>query len=314
VTDSLTALCLPNGVLNPDARGWSARPRLDSTLHRRWGRNKRWDYWCVIAEPLVIQLTVVDLDYLQIGTAAVFDLADGPLLERVTVRPPGRWIQQGGIVDGPVHFTSRKLEMDFLPTDEGTHLKADFDGVHIDVLAAPPGDSLNVVVPWTDRRFQFTSKQIGRGATGTVDIDGEVFDIDGHAALDFGRGRWPLRTRWNWGAGAGQTKSGFVGLQLGSQWTDGTGQNENGVFLDGVLHKLDCDLAFERTDTWRVFSTEGDAVDLRLVPLRERPMRGGPIGSLDLSFGHWQGQVRAHGQVIQIEDILGWAEEMRVRW
>ncbi len=265
----------------------------------------------------MIQLTVADLDYLGLGTAAVFEIG-GPVREALSVRRPGRGIQQTDLVDGSVSFASRALEMEFDDVDGQTRLRARFESsgtpVEVDVLVAAADDSLNVVVPWTDRRFQFTSKQIGRPARGTLRIGAKEQVVDGHAGFDFGRGRWPTRTRWNWGAAAGQAADGFLALQLGSQWTDGTGQNENGVFLDGVLHKLDCHVTFERSDIWRIYSTDSDEVDLRLIPTRERPIRGGPIGRLDLSFGHWEGRVRAHDRDIEVKSLFGWAEEMRVWW
>ena len=42
-------LCRADGTLNPQAVGWSRVPLHDCTLNG-WGRNKRWDYWCVTAD------------------------------------------------------------------------------------------------------------------------------------------------------------------------------------------------------------------------------------------------------------------------
>lgn len=44
---------------------------------------------------------------------------------------------------------------------------------------------------------------------------------------------------WNWAAGAGHTADGrALGLQFGGKWTDGTGQLENAVVVDGTLFPL----------------------------------------------------------------------------
>ena len=71
------------------------------------------------------------------------------------------------------------------------------------MLARPEGhESLSVVIPWSDRRFQCTTKDNTRPATGSVRWDGRewTFDGPGHAygCLDFGRGKWQYRTVWNW--------------------------------------------------------------------------------------------------------------------
>ena len=63
--------------------------------------------------------------------------------------------------------------------------------------------------------------------------------------LDFGRGRWPYRTTWNWGAGIGLVDGRRVGMQVGGKWTDGTGMTENSLVVDGRLSKISEDLVWE---------------------------------------------------------------------
>ncbi|MET8551707.1 DUF2804 family protein [Micromonospora zamorensis] len=41
-------------------------------------------------------------------------------------------------------------------------------------------------------------------------------------------------TAWNWAAGAAPGRA----IQLGGKWTDGTRVTENGLFVDGRLHKI----------------------------------------------------------------------------
>ena len=78
--------------------------------------------------------------------------------------------------------------------------------IEIDVVVDKPAghESLNVVIPWSDRTFQFTSKQNTRPATGTVRVGAHTWSIDAsHDAWgvqDLGRGIWPYRNRWNRGA------------------------------------------------------------------------------------------------------------------
>src|SRR5690606_23325261 len=42
-----------------------------------------------------------------------------------------------------------------------------------------------------------------------------VLGEDSWAVLDHGRGRWPYRISWNWGAGSGRSHGRVVGLQVG---------------------------------------------------------------------------------------------------
>ena len=65
-------LCLPDGRLNPAARGHSRRP-----LHRPnlsgWGRAKRWEYWGLVTPTHVLGLTLANLDVLSLQECFVLD-------------------------------------------------------------------------------------------------------------------------------------------------------------------------------------------------------------------------------------------------
>jgi hypothetical protein len=194
------------------------------------------------------------------------------------------------------------------------------------VIATPPSEeSLSVVVPWSERAFQLTTKRVALPARGTIRALGRSYAIDdaheSSACLDFGRGVWPRETTWNWGTGALRGASGRIGLQLGGKWTDGTGATENGVFLDGLLDKIGTELAwsYDRHDftrPWRVSDREG-AVDLTFTPSFERVARLDLRvirTELHLCFGRWSGRIRAHGRDLAVDGALGWAEEHRAKW
>src|SRR3954471_10840800 len=71
-------LCTPDGsTLNPLARGWSRRPLHRANLDGAWGRNKRWDYWAVLAGDLVVSCVYADVDYIGLADVWWVDLATG---------------------------------------------------------------------------------------------------------------------------------------------------------------------------------------------------------------------------------------------
>ncbi|MCO4748082.1 MAG: DUF2804 domain-containing protein [Proteobacteria bacterium] len=312
------SLCTAAGTLSAEAVGWSRHPLQDCALPGPWGRRKRWDYWCITAEPWVIQLTVLNADFMRLGTAAVFEVTGGDVLESTVVRGPGALQQPDTVEGGDTVFEAGGLSARVTPGADGTRLqvwfKARGKSVEVDAMVEPATDTLNVVVPWSSTRYQFTSKHVGRPCRGTLRIEGVERALEGEAGFDYGRGRWPSATRWNWGAGAGMVGAHQVGLQVGGQWTDGTGMTENGVFVDGVLDKLGDRLVFEPSQEWRVYSPDSDVIDLRFIPSRDRSLWIPGVVTLNLVFGHWHGVVRAHDKTLQIENMFGWTEEMRVRW
>ncbi len=181
------------------------------------------------------------------------------------------------------------------------------------------------------RRFQYTSKHTARPASGTVTVGDDVlpFGDGAWAVLDHGRGRWPRRVRWNWGAASGRTGGHTVGIQLGGQWTRGTGSTENALCVDGRLTKIGRELVWDFAPDdplapWTVHDGRDgqdgqDAlVDLRFTPFHVRRVRTdvGLIGSrTDQCFGHYAGTVRDEGgRRIAVDGLLGWAENVRMRW
>lgn len=328
------ALCTPDGRLHPDAVGWSRRPVHDCRLPGSWGRRKRWDYWCVTAPGHVLSVTYADVDYL--GTADVWflDLATGRTFRASASVPLARGFAMPDTVGGGSMALARgSLRVGIEEVPGGTRLTAAAttrDGsLECDVLVARPAglETLSVVIPWSERRFQCTTKENSRPASGTVRVDRDEyrFDPDGESwgCLDYGRGKWPYRTLWNWGSAAGHQHGHVVGLQLGGKWTDGTGMTENALCVDGRLSKISEELVWEydRSDwlrPWRIRAPRSGAVDLTFTPVHDKvsTLQAGVAASrVHQCFGHYAGRVTpAGGGPIPIEGLFGWAEEARWRW
>ena len=329
-------LCTPDGRrLNPAARGWSRRPLHRADLRGGWGRTKRWDYWAVLSEGLVVTVTFADVDYLGLAVVGWIDLQDHTIGGHQVSRPLARGIDLPAVHGAePLRWGDGDVILEATTGTDGTRLigawtEADGRPATLDVtIAEPPGhESLNVVIPWSDTRFQFTSKHQARPATGRLTVGDREHELGGSSpawgVLDVGRGRWPYRTRWNWGGGAGPSTDGrTVGLQLGGKWTDGTGFTENGILVDGRLVKVGADLAWaydwdHPMRTWRVTSPAGD-LDLRLEPFHDRHERTNAVvlsTEVHQVFGHWHGSVPdGAGGTIGVDGVLGFAEESRSRW
>jgi len=330
-------LCTPDGRrLNPAAKGWSRRPLHRANLAGRWGRTKRWDYWCVQSDDLILTLTFADVDYLGLVAVEWIEPHTGRTGRGFDGRPGARGIHLPEVAgQGHLEHRSRRIDATIDYRDDATVLTAHWtdpkrgDG-HFDIrVAQPPGhESLNVVIPWDEQRFQFTSKHQARPATGTVTIDGEERTIGGAGdpawgIFDAGRGRWPYHTVWNWGGAAGDSADGRrVGVQIGAKWTAGTGFTENGVIVDGRLEKigeeLDWSYDWDRPmEPWRVRDSSG-ALDIELVPDHDRHSRlalGFAHNEVHQVFGRWTGSVPdGDGGTLRVEAILGFAEESRSKW
>jgi hypothetical protein len=356
-------LCLPGGkVLNPAAKGWSRQVLHTANLRGRWGRTKRWDYWAVLAGDWAIALVYADVDYLGIAEVWWCHLPTGRSGGRAANVPGARGIALPDLPGtDPLRYRSSTIEVALTDDADGTTIAAwwkEGDGTRSSLNARidlPAGhQSLNVVIPWSDRKFQYTSKHQARPAHGTLEVGDQVVHFGSSAAsaavdaevegdgsepspgqattnlvdeawgvLDVGRGRWPYETRWNWGGGAGRSAEGaVVGIQIGAKWTEGTGFTENGVIVDGVLNKIGDELIWaydwdQPTQPWHVRHADG-SFELTLTPVYDKhtQVKAVVMGTeVHQVFGTWSGHVTAEdGSVHHLDGIVGFAEESRSRW
>jgi hypothetical protein len=326
-------LCDARGNLNPAAVGWSRQPLHNCNVSGHEPRKKRWNYWCLNTDKLLFSATIADVDHFVLAFAYLFDFESRRLVERTAILPPGA-IALPSRVRGDAVFEQGAQRVALTEEKRGTRIAVtwpDFDDapLSVDLLVerAPSHETMNVVIPWSRQRFQFTSKQNCLPVTGTITVGDRKIRLarkDGaFACLDFGRGVWKNRTAWNWGSASTTLADGRpLGLQLGAKWTDGTGMTENAIFLDGRISKLSEDIPFlydERDfmKPWRI-KAKSKRVDLQFTPFHERvaKAKAGILSSeVHQMFGYYDGTVVPDGgERIAVDHVFGWIEEHRARW
>jgi len=326
-------LCTRKGLLRRASTGWSRRPLHTSNLRGHWGRKKKWNYWAVTSDKYLFSVTVGNLDYLGIVFVYFLDFETRRFIERTITTPLGIGCSMPETVEAPIDFRHKKMNVLLDDRSSSVSLRADAprfgDGplkADISVTRPAGNETLNVVIPWSRDRFQFTSKQNTLPACGTVRIGGEEYVFEegkSFAVLDYGRGVWKYDCFWNWGAGSGVHDGRTVGLNLGGGWTDGTGMTENAICIDGRLTKIGDELEFtydsdDYMRPWTVRSRSSDAVDLKLVPFFERVAKTNLLvmrSEVHQVFGHYSGAVMAEsGERIAIDGLVGWVEQHQARW
>jgi hypothetical protein len=329
---SAVDLCTPSGRLNQRAVGFSRQPFVTANLRGR-GRAKRWDYWGIQSADAFIGITISDLDYATLLAVHAFAPGSDIVVQEAVL--PLKQLDLSQTCDfTTVEAHTKDMSLRITPV---AHTEADVQAtldisvrtkqVQADITVRRPAgrDCLAVVVPWSPTRFQYTVKDVGLPARGRLNVEGGLVDLPagGTAATrDFGRGKWPYRISWNWGVGSAPSGDGDIALQVGGKWTDGTGSTENGVFVEGWLHKISSELQWQYDVAdwmrpWRVRDTAGVAADLTFHPERVRAAKTefGVIGSrAHQAFGTWTGWVAAGAERVAVDGLRGWAEELRNRW
>lgn len=317
------ALTRPDGTLNPDAVGFARRALVDTSGiggRRGWGRNKRWEYWNVMTPTHIVALTVSSIDYAAVHEVWVFDRATERSWGAAPTVLPARDVDlPPSLGGGPALARAKGLRIAVTPGGDSWRLFAEIPEASFDITVTRPPDHdlLAVVVPWSERRFQYTVKDVALPARGTITVEGVAHEVpDGSwAVLDHGRGRWPYDVAWNWGAGAGVSGGRTIGIQVGGRWTDGTGSTENGVIVDGVLHKISVPVTWEYDlarplDPWRI---HGGGLDATFTPFYDKRSATNLVvvaSRTDQCFGVWSGSFDG----IPFAGIEGFAEDVHNRW
>ena len=174
-------------------------------------------------------------------------------------------------VTGKLDFVHPKMEVnlddrgkDIFIRVQSTDFGGDLMEAEFQIVRPENHETLNVVIPWNENRFQFTSKQECLPAQGRVRIGDQETQFragEAFACLDFGRGVWKYASSWNWAAFSGRSGDHVIGANMGGKWTDGTGFTENGLVIDGKLIKIGEDLVFDYDTTnfmkpWKIYDSK----------------------------------------------------------
>lgn len=332
LTDAVN-LCDQRGRLNDRSIGWSRKPVHDCRINGRWPRKKRWNYWCMATDTHLFSVTLSNLDYVGMAFAYFLQFDNGRFIEKTVAVPLGRGCTLPPGVNDAVLFDDRAMRLSFTPEGSGTRIRVSspsFGGVELDAdifVERPAGhETMNVVIPWGPKRFQFTSKQNCLPAAGWVKLGGEEIRFEAEkalACLDFGRGVWPYSVFWNWASCSGVENGRAVGLNFGAGWTDGTGMTENALFVGGKLTKLHEGISFtydpkDIMKPWLIRSTGSERVDLRFEPFFERVARTNAVvlrSEMHQMIGRFSGTITTDtGEQLALTSLMGWAEEHRARW
>ncbi len=327
-----TDLCKNNGELNKECVGWARSPVINCNLKGSWLRKKKWNYWCIMSEDCLFSATISNIDYVGMVFVYFLDYKTKKFIEKTIMTPFGSGCSMPDGVHDTVCFKNTQIEIALLHTGAETHLivrSDDFGGekLHADILVHYDEgyETLNVVIPWNKRTFQFTSKHEGMLASGTIEVGARTYNLatETYGCLDFGRGIWPYKVRWNWANISGQSNGRRIGVNLGGQWTDNTGMNENAVVVDGKLSKISVDMIFEYDKNnlmmpWKIKDAERNWVDLVMTPFYERVAKsnlGIIVSEVHQMIGRFSGRIKtADGSFIEIDNLLGTIEDHFGKW
>jgi hypothetical protein len=277
---------------------------------------------------------VADLGYAGNIFVYTLDFTTGELHEEGLVVPLAKGIQlPRNSLEGVTHFAGQGASLDFRVQPSVRAISVDWPsfhagrGIHADLrLHYPPQqESMTIVIPIEKKRFYYNRKINCMPAEGVLQYGDFREQLDPHSSLgslDWGRGVWAYRSYWNWASASGFLPDGHtVGLNLGCGFGDTSAATENCLVLDGCIHKLEqVTFDYDPSDykkPWK-FTESAGRLRLDFTPFTER------VAVTDMKlifsevhqmFGRYSGSVTTdNGEVLQIENLIGFAEEHHARW
>ncbi len=338
----------PGPLLNPDGSladiGWARQPILDCNLEntrvyfplfRFWQpmRIKRWDYYGITTPTHFFSFTVSDIGYLASIFAYVIEFATGVYHEETLTIPLAKGVSLSrNSTEGESIFDNGKTQLRFSVNNETRRISVSwpsfFNGAlkaEVEMTLPKSHESMLIVVPIKGRRFYYNRKVNCIPASGWVEFQGQRFSLQPNTCLgnlDWGRGVWDYDSFWVWASASGfLADRRRVGLNLGYGFGDTSQATENAVILDGKIHKLgQVDFIYDNKNfkaPWIMKSPEGH-LNLTFTPFFER------VAKMDLKllasevhqmFGRYNGTaVLDAGEKIEINNLIGWAEEHHAKW
>lgn len=323
-----------NGVLIQD--GWARKPILKynrEKISSNWFRLKEWDNYVINHPDYNFSITVADVGYMGLVTFEIVDYKEQKVYSDGLTKffTKGEWCLPVSSESGDIEFHNnlfdllisrlpdrRKIEFNYSEFAE-KGLKG-----NLTVFQDPKKDSIVKVNRYKKKKFfYYSDKIVWMPVNGSVYFGDKEYKFtdECYCRLDWGRGVWPYKINWYWGAAAGKSKDGHdIWFSHGHSYEDPSLHDKNMVGYDGVGHKLG-PIKFQvpenPKDTWR-FTSEDGRFEMSMKPIFFNPSKMNYVifnSKSKIAYGLYTGYVILDdGTKVYVENLLGHAEAIKWKW
>lgn len=304
-------------------------------------RIKEWDYYAVLAGDYGLACVVADNGYMSLLSATWFDFTTGTptAIAKIGAFPMGKLNMPTSADKGDVQAAQGGVSLSFTHESAGRRLKIDapaFDngkGLKADILLHQSADLDRMVIatPFKEnpKAFYYNQKINCMGAEGWAEMGGQKYAFNpatDFGVLDWGRGVWTYDNTWYWGSASGLVDGQSFGFNIGYGFGDTSAATENMLFYKGKAHKLD-EVQFHLPthenpprglmEPW-TFSSNDGRFEMTFTPILDREDTINLVVLRSIGhqvFGHFNGTATLDdGTVLEVKNLLGFAEEIMNRW
>jgi len=333
----------PSDLLNDEGiliqRGWSPHPLLNYNPEKvKLGpeQKREWEFFTVLSSAYALNLTIADIGYARFCSVDFIDFTSkktkaggvisllGDLKLSMTRSSTGgvSCVYRGKEVMRYERTMDKRIAVFDLPKT----LFTDRMRGRIEMLQDPKMDLLALATPFSEdpREFFYEQKIVNMPASGEVEAgDWKVSFPAGEAwaVMDWGRGAWPRKLMWRWGAAAGKAGDVSFGFNIGNGFGDMNAASENLVVYDNAGHKLDRVIWDYDTKKymkpWHFRGNDG-RFEMTLEPIYDQHVGANFLvksAHLHKLYGYYSGSVVLNdGRRVEVDKIMGFAEEVFLKW
>ena len=302
-------------------------------------RIKEWDYYYIGDKEYGVALTIDDNSYMGLVSVSVLDYKNKTEVTKSYMR----WLTFGEVKfpssskDGDVFCESKKYSMYFGNKNGKRHLVCTMKNIkkgidfECDITLENTLDkSMVIATPFKKKRHFYYNQKINLlRAKGFFKMGKEIHQFkkdETLGVLDWGRGVWTYSNTWYWSSLNAYTKDFHrVGFNLGYGFGDTSQASENMLFYDKEVYKLE-DVVFnipknekgkhDFLSEWTLKSESGD-IDLVFHPIIDRKSNTNALiiqSDQHQVFGYFSGTFKVEGKIIELDNLLGFAEMVKNRW
>ena len=190
-------------------------------------------------------------------------------------------------------------------------------------------ESMVIATPFNKKKYFYYNQKINcMRASGKAIVGGKTYFFspeNSFAVLDWGRGVWTYKNTWYWSSLSSLHNGKKIGFNLGYGFGDTRNATENMIFYDGKAYKVE-QVTFHIPQTedgkddylkeWK-FTSSDNKINLTFKPIFDRYDNANVIIIKSLQhqvFGKFSGTIRVDEEVIEIKDLVGFAEKVQNRW
>jgi len=309
------------------------------TIKARKMMIKEWDYYLITNDEFGVALTIDDNGYMGLDSVSLLDFKKGweHTNSPMVLFPMGKRNLPPSSVTGDIKVHQKKYFIEFINNGDHRILKFHMDNFldkkPIDGeirLSCPKTDSMVIVTPYKEKKtaFYYNQKINCMPASGKVTFDGKDYifeESNSMAVLDWGRGVWTYSNTWYWGSLSGRVNGEPFGWNIGYGFGDTSAASENMLFYKNKAHKLSQvkfnipmkDGKEDYMSPW-TFTSDDGRFEMDFVPCLDRASKtdvGIICSDQHQVFGRFSGKAKLDdGTIIEIKNMLGFAEKVRNKW